>query len=141
MVDLIDNIDLSVPGRPEYIPALKVAVAALAESNGFSDEAIEDINISMLESCKSIVCHGDSGFCKEFTVKASCTNDELEIKVFTNTNERVSNNGIKLCKDCPREGDIGELILKSLMDYVKIDKDPDGNGSIVMVKKNGRSSS
>ncbi len=134
-----DSIEISVPGRPEYMPALKVAVATLAESAGFSDDDIEDINVSMLEACKSIVCHGDIGFCKEFTVNASCSKEKIEIKVFTSDKTRVPNNGKRICMECPKEGDLGEFVLKSLMDSVDINKDEEGNGCITMVKKNGRS--
>ncbi len=132
-------IEVSIPGRPEYIPTLKVAVSALAEGSGFSSDAIEDINVCMVEACKSIVCHGSLGYCKEFTVSACCDNDEIEIKVFTNSTDRVSKNGRKICMECPKEGDLGEFVMKSLMDSVVIDKDDDGKGCVTMVKKNGRS--
>ena len=41
---------------------------------------------------------------------------------------------MKICLDCPKEGDLGIAIIKSVMDDVQIEKDGVESKKIIMVK-------
>lgn len=46
-----DIIRLSVPARPDYILAVRLAVSAVAERVGFDVEDIEDLKVASAEAC------------------------------------------------------------------------------------------
>ena len=46
-----DQVRLSVPAKPEYILAVRLAVSAVAERAGFSIDDIEDLKAASAEAC------------------------------------------------------------------------------------------
>ena len=55
---MTDVLKFSVPGKPEYIGTIRLAVSSLANCAGFDIEAVEDIKVAVSEACSNVVCHG-----------------------------------------------------------------------------------
>ena len=53
-----DVISLSVPARPDYILAVRLAVSAVAERVGFDIEDIEDLKVASAEACILLLAAG-----------------------------------------------------------------------------------
>lgn len=128
-----DIIEMKLPGRPEYIPAVRMAVGALASGAGFDVEETEDIKTAVGEACQLVTCHALQGYLSEYTVKCTVEKDRLDISVTRSGSGLISKGDLR-CLKCPEEGEIGKLMISALMDEVKIDCAPDASREITMVK-------
>ena len=54
-----------IPGRPEHIPTVRLAVGSVAASCGFDVEEIDDIKTATGEACQLVTCHEMAGYPKE----------------------------------------------------------------------------
>lgn len=129
-----DVLKFSLPGNPEYIQVVKLAVGSVAGLKGFSIEAVEDIQIAVAEACKNITCHGAEGFSALYEIKCQSEEKKIIITVTDLTCDKRIEKDKKPCLDCPKEGDLGIYIIKSLVDQVEIVTASQGNKSIKMVK-------
>ncbi len=57
---MADKLKLSVPGKPEYLGVVRLAVSSAANAAGFAIEDIEDITIAVSEVCTHIFCSSNS---------------------------------------------------------------------------------
>ena len=55
---MADKLKFVIPGKPEYITMVRLAVGSIADTAGFDYEEIEDIKTAVSEACKNITCHG-----------------------------------------------------------------------------------
>ena len=142
---MTEILNITVPGNPEYIQIVKMAAGAAAAVEGYDIEKIDDIKLAIAEGCKAITCHGFTGWSENYNVKLS-TVDKQETETATDGAEALI---IEIedekcihpvekrshpCLDCPREGDLGIQIMKSIMDDVEIIRSGDGCRRIRMVK-------
>jgi serine/threonine-protein kinase RsbW len=57
---MADLLKFSVPGKPEYVGVVRLAVSSAANTAGFDVEDIEDIKVAVSEVCTHIFCSSDS---------------------------------------------------------------------------------
>ena len=128
-----DKFKFIIPGRPEYIPTMRLALGGIASQAGFDVEEIDDIKTAVGEACQLIYCHEMAGYCKEYTLECELEQGRLEIKVINSSDELMEKTN-KRCLDCPNEGEIGKLLIRTLMDEVDVCCDSDGRKTITMIK-------
>jgi len=131
---MADKIKFIIPGKPEYMTMVRLAIGSVADVAGFNFEEIEDIKTAVGEACKMITCHGYEGWAEEYTLE--CIAEENSLQVFvsdTSTNHLIQKQG-RMCADCPNEGDLGIFVIKSLMNQVELINNPEGKKTIKMVK-------
>ncbi|HPO04849.1 MAG TPA: ATP-binding protein [Bacillota bacterium] len=116
---MTDMMKFSVPGKPEYVGTVRMAVSCLANSVGFDVEAIEDIKVAVSEACTNAVCHrsNDSG---DYEVYCELSEDRLVISVVDKAGGYDPGAYSEPHLDCPKEGGLGIYIIKALMDEVEI---------------------
>ena len=131
---MTDILKFSVPGKPEYVGTVRLAVSSLANCAGFDIEAVEDIKVAVSEACTNVVCHGKLN-CEGF-YEVAC---ELgEGRIIISVVDRAG--GYDLTKyqlpvmENPKEGGLGIFIIKALMDEVDIFSELGMGTSIKMVK-------
>lgn len=129
-----DLLKFSIPGKPEYVQMVKMAIGCAAGIANFSIEAVEDIKIAVAEACKIITCHGFEGFSNFYEVECEIEENIIVITVSDKSCEHGLEKHMKPCLDCPNEGDLGFFVIESLMDKVEIVKESEANRSIKMVK-------
>ncbi|WP_027399616.1 ATP-binding protein [Anaerovorax odorimutans] len=129
-----DILKLSVPGKPEYVGMVRLAISSLANHAGFDIEAIEDIKVAVSEACTNVVCHGQVGFCSSYEVDCEIGNNKLIISIIDQAGGYDINNYKEPNIDCPKQGGLGVFIIKALMDEVIICSDIGTGTSIKMVK-------
>ena len=56
---MADLIRFSVPGKPEYVGVVRLAISSAANTAGFDVEDIEDIKVAVSEVCTYVFCDGD----------------------------------------------------------------------------------
>ena len=121
-----------IPGRPEYIPTVRLAVGSVAASCGFDVEEIDDIKTATGEACQLVTCHEMAGYPKEYTVECETEPGKIAITVI-NTSHELMEKANKRCLDCPNEGEIGKLLIRTLMDSVEVSCEEDRK-TIIMTK-------
>ena len=129
-----DKIEMTIPGKPEYISAVRLAVGSIAYSAGFDVEETADIKAAVGEACQLVSCHALEGFASVYTVECEVEKGEISIKVTKSGSDFITK-GDKRCLNCPEEGEIGKFMISTLMDEVRIDCSRDDSRAIEMVKK------
>lgn len=131
---MADQLKFSVPGKPEYVGTIRMAISCLANSLGFDVEAIEDIKVAVSEACTNAVCHGSELGDSIYEVSCEMDADRLVVSVVDRAGGFDVNNYQEPCLECPKEGGLGLYIIKALMDEVTIYTELGIGTSITMVK-------
>lgn len=131
---MTDILKFSVPGKPEYVGTVRLAISSLANCAGFDIEAVEDIKVAVSEACTNVVCHGNPNREECYEVACEVGNGRIIISVI----DRAGGYDITKYKcpaiDHPKEGGLGIFIIKALMDEVDIFSELGMGTSIKMVK-------
>ena len=129
-----DIIKFTIPGKPEYVQMLRLAIGSVAGQAEFDVEEIEDIKVAVAEACKLVTCHGQSGFSESYDVSLEVFSEKIEITVSDLTSEHLLEKYCTQCIRCPEDGDLSVFVMDSLMDDITVIKNPNGSKSIKMVK-------
>lgn len=130
----MDKVTFTIPGKPEYLTMVRLAIGSIATNAGFDIDATEDIKTAVSEACKNVSCHGFDGFSDKYEVRCNIEKGRLEVIVKDDCDCHTIEKLCKPCQNCPQEGDIGIYIIKSLMNEVEFGKSEDGRKEIKMVK-------
>ena len=132
---MADKLTFVIPGKPEYITMVRLAVGSAADNAGFNIDQIEDIKNAVGEACKNICCHGSEGWAEEFQVECLIDDEKMEIYVKDKSTEHNVKKLYRPCLDCPNEGDLALFVITSLMDKLEIIKEENCKNTIKMVKE------
>ena len=132
---MTDRLTMAVPGKPEYVGTVRMAVAHVASSIGFDIEAIDDIKVAVSEACTNIICHAHGGGAFMYDVII----DLEESRKITVT---VKDTGVGFgmedyVEPVPGESSgsgLGIFIIRALMDEVDIQSIPGKGTNILMAK-------
>ena len=130
---MADIMRLSVPGKPEYVGTVRMAISCLANNAGYDVEAIEDIKVAVSEACNNAICHGknDNGI---YEVSCELEKDRLVVSVVDQAGGYDQNEYLEPSLTIPKEGGLGLFIIKALMDEVDIFTEIGEGTKIKMVK-------
>ena len=132
---MTDKLTFIIPGKPEYITMVRLAIGSVANTAGFDIEEIDDIRTAVAEACRNISCHGSEGFAEEYQVECLVDGGKLEISVKDMSSDHKIKKVNKPCLDCPNEGNLGVFVIQSLMTRVEILDNTQGKKTIKMVKE------
>lgn len=130
----MDKLSLKVPGKPEYLTGMRLFIGSVAANAGFDIEECEDIKTAVDEACKNISCHGTQGFSEQYELSCQVDEGKLEILVIDRCDKHSLEKIQKPCLNCPKEGDLSLLVIKSLMNSLEFGQDETGYKFIKMVK-------
>lgn len=131
---MADKLKFVIPGKPEYITMVRLAVGSIADTAGFDYEEIEDIKTAVSEACKNITCHGSEGFAEEYEVECIVEKDRIHITVRDTSEGHNLKKLKKPCLDCPNEGNLSLYVINTLMSDVEIIKEENCKNTIKMIK-------
>jgi serine/threonine-protein kinase RsbW len=129
-----DNFKFIVPGKPEYVGAVRLAISSLANNVGFDIESIEDIKVAVSEACTNIVTHGEDDMENEYKVNCEICNDKLSISVEDNAGGYDTSSYKEPTLPADEAGGLGIFIIKALMDEVEVESKVGVGTQIRMVK-------
>jgi serine/threonine-protein kinase RsbW len=132
---MADRIKFTIPGKPEYLTMVRLAIGSVADTMGFDFDEIEDIKTAVTEACKNVPCHGLDGFAEEYSVECIADEGYLEMYVTDNSDGQVLERLAKPCQSCPNEGNLAIFVIQSLMSEVEILDGSQGKKTIKMVKR------
>lgn len=130
----MDTLKFTIPGKPEYLTMVRLAIGSVATTAGFDLDAVEDIKTAVSEACKNISCHGFDGYSDKYELQCNVEEGKIEISVKDDCDAHSLQKLSKPCQNCPSEGDIGIYVIQTLMNEVEFGRGEDGRKSIKMVK-------
>ena len=129
---MADVLRFSVPGKPEYVQTVRMAVSCFATSAGFDVEEVEDIKVALSEVCNSMICPDET---RRGIYEVTC---ELDNGTLTITVEDGETGDPKIyresCGGFSENVGLGLYILRTLMDEVNILSSARVGTRITMVK-------
>ena len=129
----MDNLKIIIPGKPEYLTMVRLAIGSIAKTAGFDVDHIEDIKSAVEEACKNVSCHGFEKQADQLEIECNVEAGRLEIIVRDNCDKHTLEKMSRPCQHCPGEGNIAIYVMQTLMDEVIVDKE-NGRKVIKMVK-------
>ncbi|HEY3248088.1 MAG TPA: ATP-binding protein [bacterium] len=105
-----ERIELTIPGRPEYVAVVRLAAAAIAGRMSFTFDEIEDLKVAVGEVCSSAILTGTPRLLIAFDVRPQ----QLDIAVTHSPGQAPR---------AKREQDLDKLLVQVLMDDVVITND------------------
>lgn len=135
---MADKLKLSVPGKPEYLGVVRLAVSSAANAAGFAMEDIEDITIAVSEVCTHIFCSNNSS-----SYEVSCEMGENGMSISIDDLGENSDEDLHPCFCLPvtnffpdvYDPSISMIMLNALMDEVDIFSCSGGDVMIRMRKE------
>jgi serine/threonine-protein kinase RsbW len=142
-----ESVELRVPCKPEYVRTVRMLVAEIANGVPLPPEAIEEVKVAASEAVANIIRHAYAGsaICEPILVRCSKCDGKLTVEIidrgigFTvpNTTEVPLP---EISKE--REGGLGIVLIRNLMDSVDYWSQPNLGTRIKMTKSgwhdNGR---
>ena len=129
----LGTVELKIPAKAEWVAVARLAIAAVANRLNFSIEDIEDVKLAVAEACTHCIQQG--GRNDAIWITCETEPEMLTIRVRDEQNRVrptvVSDGGT----DDQRLGSLGVFLIRSLMDSVDYDVDPERGTSLVMTKK------
>jgi serine/threonine-protein kinase RsbW len=131
---MADVLRFMIPGKPEYVRTVRMAISSLAGGAGFDVEAVEDIMVAVSEACSNIVCHGVGVRDATYEVSCEMLGDRIVIRV---ENPPAGPEGGAYQEHrfvSFREGGLCLNIIRALMDEVDVLSDAGRGARIQMIK-------
>jgi serine/threonine-protein kinase RsbW len=128
-----DLLKFSIPGKPEYLSVVRLAISSIANCAAFDLESIEDIKVAVSEACMNVVRHGNANdVC--YDVECTIEKDRFTVLVSDSCGGYNLEGYSDPCLDEPKENGLGIFIIKALMDEVDIYSKVGEGTKITMVK-------
>lgn len=131
---MTDILTFSIPGKPEYVQMVRLAIGSIANKAEFDVEKVDDIEVAVGEAFKLVTCHGHDGWGEKYELEVKVNEDKMEIKVSDNCVTHDIEKTCRQCARCPEDGDLSVFVMNSLMDEIEMMSSENGNRSIRMVK-------
>ena len=133
-----DELEIRVPCRAQYVRTIRRAVAEFAMFHHMARADVEEIEVAASEAVSNAVRHAYSNRACISPVRVRCLHSKGAITV------EVCDNGRGFAApaddmipkvDFDREGGLGIIIIKMLMDRVKLESKPDEGTKLSMTKR------
>ncbi len=125
-------VELRIPSKAEWVGVARLAVAGIASRLQFSIEDIEDLKLAVAEACTNCIQHASAGesvaiICQIFTEKIVVTVED------TGGGANAVDLAPKRLGE-PKVGGLGVFLIRSLMDDVEYELNPESGTKLTMTK-------
>ncbi len=131
---MADILTFSIPGKPEYVQMVRLAIGSVANKSGFDMEKVDDIEVAVGEAFKLVTCHGHESWGSKYGLEVRVYDDKMEIEIADNCITHDIEKTCVQCARCPEDGDLSVFVMNSLMDEIEMSSNENGNRKIRMVK-------
>jgi serine/threonine-protein kinase RsbW len=125
-------VELRIPSKAEWVGVARLAVAGIASRLQFSIEDIEDLKLAVAEACTNCIQHASGG--DSVAITCQMFPDKIVVKV------EDSGAGASVGALTPRRlgepkvGGLGVFLIRSLMDDVEYELNPESGTKLTMTK-------
>ncbi|MBK5243553.1 MAG: ATP-binding protein [Eubacteriaceae bacterium] len=130
----MDEIKLTLPTKIEYISLARLTIASVANGMGFSIEDVEDLKVAVSEACANVIMHSvtpQKSYELIYTIGEKSLIFSVVDKGIGFVPEKETNRELK---ELELTNGFGLIIIKMLMDEVKIQSEEGLGSTITMVK-------
>jgi serine/threonine-protein kinase RsbW len=129
--DGVGLVELRIPSKAEWVGVARLAVAGIASRLQFSIEDIEDLKLAVAEACTNCIQHASGSA----SVSISCQIFAEKIIVTVEDTGRAEVGDLEPRRlGEPKESGLGVFLIRSLMDDVEYELDPDAGTKLTMTK-------
>lgn len=132
---MTEMLKLTLPGHPDYISVVKIAIGVAGRRQNLNIEEIHDLQTAVVEGCRLVTCHQFEKWSNSYDITLNCDEKQLIIEIRDVSGvhdiEKVNE---KKCLCCPDEGNVGLNVIQYIIDEVKIEKVDKGCKSIKLIK-------
>lgn len=128
-----DTVELRIPCKAEWVALARLSVAAVASRLQFSIDEIEDIKLAVAEACTNAIQHARGSAYIEIRCEAIAGALRINVRDFGQGTRPELIRSREL--DDERIGGLGVFLIRSLMDDVTYDVNPESGTQLVMEKR------
>jgi serine/threonine-protein kinase RsbW len=124
----MSRVDLRIPSKPEFVAVARLTVSAIASRMAFGFDAIDDIKVAVGEACTNAIVHACCGGEEEILIRCSLHPEQLVIEVHD------KGPGLPPEEQWTEDVHLGLVLIRALMDEVKLESTPQSGTCVRMVK-------
>lgn len=125
-------VELRIPCRAEWVGVARLAIAGIASRLQFSIEDIEDLKLAVAEACTNCIQHASES--DSIAISCRIKSDKL-IMTVEDTGKTASPRALEPKRlGEPKVGGLGVFLIRSLMDDVEYELDPESGTRLTMTK-------
>lgn len=125
-------VELRIPSRAEWVGVARLAVAGIASRLQFSIEDIEDLKLAVAEACTNCIQHATG--CQCVSISCAIFSDKIVVTV-EDTGKGFSGGELAPKQlGAPKVGGLGVFLIRSLMDDVEYELNPESGTRLTMTK-------
>jgi serine/threonine-protein kinase RsbW len=134
-------VELTIPGKPEYVGVARLAILGVASRMRFSYDEVEDIRLAVGEACTTAIERVSGAHTPAPEVRVRCLIDPTRLVVEVNDNAPVTPEPepANVPDSVLEERSLGGVLIRILMDDVQTTKDPGTGRNVVRMIKYGAS--
>jgi len=126
-------VELRIPARAEWVALARLCAATMANRLRFSIEEIEDVKLAVTEACNAAIQNEPQG---EFiTLTCEALEGSLRIRVRDDGRPGVRIQRQRMDFEEARIAGLGIFLIRTLMDEVSYDVQPQSGTELLMVKR------
>jgi serine/threonine-protein kinase RsbW len=127
----LGNVELRIPAKAEWVAVARLAAAAIGSRMRFSIDEIDDLKLAIAEACTSCIQRSEG----IETIDIRCEAHPSYLRVTVSGDGRGPKiESVKSATDDPRVGGLGVFLIRSLMDEVDYELDPNSGPRLAMTK-------
>jgi serine/threonine-protein kinase RsbW len=130
------RVELSIPGRPEYVGVARLAILGVASRMRFSYDEVEDIRLAVGEACTTAIERTNEAGLSCQPIRIRCLIDSTQLVVEVRDNAPIPEPPpTPAAPPTLDERNLGGVLIRILMDEVENLKDPETGQRIVRMVK------
>jgi serine/threonine-protein kinase RsbW len=130
------RVELSIPGRPEYVGVARLAILGVASRMRFSYDEVEDIRLAVGEACTTAIERANGAGFGGQVIHVRCLVDSSKLVVDVCDNALIPESEPSLSPDgVLDERSLGSVLIRILMDDVSTLTDPETGQRVVRMIK------
>lgn len=130
-------VELTIPGKPEYVGVARLAILGVASRMRFSYDEVEDIRLAVGEACTTAIERANGAAVNAQEVRIRCVIDpsRLVVEVSDTAPPAAASETPSLNEAGLDERGLGGVLIRILMDDVQsIEESPAGRRGVRMIK-------
>ena len=129
-------VELSIPGRPEYVGVARLAILGVASRMRFSYDEVEDIRLAVGEACTTAIERSNGTGQSGQSIQVRCLIDSSQLVVeVRDTAPGPESESVTLSDGTLDERTLGSVLIRILMDDVTTLTDPETGQRVVRMVK------
>ena len=125
-------VELRIPSRAEWVGVARLAVAGIASRLQFSIEDIEDLKLAVAEACTNCIQHASGS--DSVLISCGIYPDKIVVTVQDNGKGFAGRGLTPQELGEPKVGGLGVFLIRSLMDDVDYELNPETGTKLTMTK-------